>query len=71
MISEGELTRGMNQLLDVKRICGELGASNTELIARLYEALVYAQMATGGGTGSIGSTIGVMVRNPGFVLGKA
>ncbi len=69
-ISDGDLTRGMNQLQDVRRRAGELGARGTEFRAASNEALVYAQIATGGGGGSIGSTIGVIVRNPGFVLGK-
>jgi tetratricopeptide (TPR) repeat protein len=72
LISEGELTKGMGQLVDLGQKSGALGATGLAYFAQACEAFVYAQIATGGGTsGSLGSTIGVMLRNPGFVLGHA
>ncbi|MEO7667438.1 MAG: hypothetical protein ABIU97_10460, partial [Dehalococcoidia bacterium] len=70
LLAEGELTRGMNQLLAVKQEMGKLGFS-AEFQATMTQARVYAQIATGGATASIGSAIGTMVRNPGFVWGHA
>lgn len=66
LLGEGELTRGMDQLVAVKRRAGELGFV-IETLASLNEAIVYARIATGEAKGSIG----VMVRNPGFVIGRA
>ena len=66
----GRTARGFKQLQDVKQEVGERGATGLEFFARANEAMIYAQIATGGASGSIGSTLGIMVRNPGFVLGK-
>jgi class 3 adenylate cyclase len=66
LLAEGEPARGMDQLLAVKRRAGELGFV-MEAVAGLNEAIVYARIATGESKGSLG----VALRNPGFVLGKA
>ena len=66
LLSEGQPARGMDQLLSVKRKADDLGYL-MGTIAALNEAFVYARIATGESKGSIG----VMFRNPGFVLGKA
>jgi hypothetical protein len=70
MVAQGEPTRGLEQLQDVRQEVIERGATGMELFTRQGEALIYSQIATGGASGSIGSTLGIMVRNPGFVLGK-
>jgi predicted ATPase/class 3 adenylate cyclase len=70
MVAQGGPTRGLEQLQDVKQEVIERGATGMELFTRQGEALIYSQIATGGASGSIGSTIGIMVRNPRFVLGK-
>ena len=66
MLSEGHLSRGMDALHDAKRKCDELGFIMRS-IAELNEAIIYSRMATGEAKGSLG----VALRNPGFVLGKA
>jgi predicted ATPase len=66
LLGEGELSRGMDQLESVKGRAGELDAAHGEL-AGVNEAVVYARIATGEAKGSIGA----MVRNPGFVIGRA
>jgi hypothetical protein len=69
MVAQGEPTRGLEQLQDVRQEVIQRGATGLELFTRQGEALIYSQIATGG-SGSIGSTLGIMVRNPRFVLGK-
>jgi tetratricopeptide (TPR) repeat protein len=66
LLSEGELTAGMNQLTSVERESASLSFLG-ETIARANRAVVYARMATGEAKGSLG----VMFRNPGFVLKHA
>jgi tetratricopeptide (TPR) repeat protein len=70
MVAQGEPTKGLEQLQDVRQEVIERGAAGMELFTRQGEALIYSQIATGGASGSIGSTLGIMVRNPRFVLGK-
>jgi hypothetical protein len=74
LLSEGQPSRGMDQLLSVTRKSADLGFYVGESIGIVSEALVYARIATGDTKGSIGvmlGSMGVMLRNPGFVLGKA
>jgi hypothetical protein len=66
LIGEGEPTRGLNQLASLKRKSTELGFAG-ELFIGINEAMVYARIATGEAKGSLS----VMVRNPGFVIGRA
>ena len=66
LLGEGELSRGMDQLESVERRAGQLEAVH-EQFAGMNEAIVYARIATGEAKGSIGA----MVRNPGFVIGRA
>jgi tetratricopeptide (TPR) repeat protein len=67
LLGEGDLTKGMDQLEAVKREAGKLQSQNIETSAAMSEATVYARIATGEAKGSIG----VIVRNPGFALGRA
>jgi tetratricopeptide (TPR) repeat protein len=67
LLGEGALTRGMDQLEAVKREMGELHSGYLEMLAAVREASVYARIATGEAKGSIG----VIVRNPGFAIGRA
>jgi hypothetical protein len=67
LLGEGELTKGADQLEAVKRAAAETGSSYFTTLVALSEASVYARIATGEAKGSIG----VMVRNPGFVFGRA
>jgi len=66
LLGEGELSRGMDQLTLVKQSAGELGAV-AGYWAAVNEAIVYARIATGEAKASTGA----MIRNPGFVLGRA
>jgi tetratricopeptide (TPR) repeat protein len=66
LLGEGELSRGMDQLESVKRRADDLNALHGKLVG-VYEAIVYARIATGEAKGSIGA----MLRNPGFVIGRA
>jgi len=66
LVGRGELTRGFDQMEAVRRRAGELGLAMESFMA-VTEASIYARMATGEAKGSIG----VMVRNPGFVMGRA
>jgi hypothetical protein len=70
MVAQGEPTKGLQQLQDLRQEFSGLGVRGLEFYARMSEAHIYAQIAIGGASGSIGSTLGIMVRNPGFVLGK-
>jgi len=66
LLSEGQPARGMDQLRSSKTKSHDLGFV-LEPVAELNEAIVYARIATGEAKGSLG----VALRNPGFVLGKA
>jgi class 3 adenylate cyclase/tetratricopeptide (TPR) repeat protein len=67
LLNDGDLTRGMDQLEAVGRQAREVHSPYLEVVAAVTRAVVYAQIATGEAKGSIG----VMIRNPGFVIGRA
>jgi tetratricopeptide (TPR) repeat protein len=66
LTAEGEPTRGLDKLASLRLRSVELAFSG-ELFIAINEAIIYARMATGEAKGSLG----VMLRNPGFVLGRA
>jgi class 3 adenylate cyclase/tetratricopeptide (TPR) repeat protein len=66
LLGEGQLTRGMNQLETVKREAHEMQWRWFETAASVYEAVVYARIATG----EAKSSLAALIRNPGFVSGR-
>ncbi|MEO8457824.1 MAG: hypothetical protein ABI559_08435, partial [Chloroflexota bacterium] len=67
-IAEGELTRGMDQLAAIKR-SGTENATGVAFVAGVNEAVIYARIATGEGAGK--PSVGTLVKNAGFVIGRA
>ena len=70
LLAEGELTKGMDQLEAVQLEAGAVGSPNLEMQLAYAVASVYANIAMGEAQSS-GSKLGVIVRNPGFALGRA
>lgn len=66
LINEGQLTRGMADLEAAQRTARDLGFVMAT-VGEMLEAVVYARIATGAARGSVS----VMLKNAGFVLGKA
>jgi tetratricopeptide (TPR) repeat protein len=66
LLGEGQLSRGMDALKSLAHQARELD-SLFEFVARMNEAMIYARIASGESKGSIG----LMVRNAGFIVGKA
>ena len=67
LLGEGELSRGMDQLEEIKREAHELDWGWLHTVARLNEAVVYARIASG----EAKTSIGAMARNLSFVIGRA
>ena len=67
LLAEGDLTRGMNQLEAIKREALGGQSHYYQTFVSATEAAVYARIATGEAKGSIGA----VVRNPGFAIGRA
>jgi class 3 adenylate cyclase/tetratricopeptide (TPR) repeat protein len=65
-IGEGKLARGFDELQAMERKDRERGHLYDEIYTRGVTAIIYAGIATGEAKGSLG----VMFRNPGFVLGR-
>jgi hypothetical protein len=70
MMSDGELSAGMDQLEAVEREFAMLGSLSYQTQVGLGIATIYARIATGE-IQSSGSKLGTMMRNPGFALGRA
>ena len=72
MLMDGDLSRGMDQLEAMQyEVAGSPGFVTQ---SRMMIATIYARIATGEGmapTGGAAGAIGTLVRNPGFVLGRA
>lgn len=73
LLAEGELARGMDQIEEVHREFEALGSPGFETQIGFGIATIYARITTGEGMSSGGTigTIGTIVRNPGFALGRA
>ena len=67
LLNDADLTRGMDQLEAIERQAGEVHSLYFETLAAVTRAVVYAQIATAEAKGSIG----VLVRNLGFAMGRA
>jgi tetratricopeptide (TPR) repeat protein len=70
LLRDGELARGMDQLEAAKREAAASGSAFMEKQFTLGMATIYARMTTGEGMAS-GGKLGTIMRNPGFVLGRA
>ena len=70
-LAEGEPARGMDQLEALERAGRSRPVGFFETSIRVTIALVYANIAIGGANGSIGPLVRTLVRNAGFVLGRA
>jgi hypothetical protein len=69
LIMEGEISRGMQELEAAKREAYDLEFVMAPA-CEMMEAIIYARIATGEGGGGRPS-VGMLVKNAGFVLGKA
>ena len=67
LMGRGELARGMDQIEATERLAREYQSDYFEAVAGLTKAVVYARIATGEGKGSLGT----IIRNPGFAVGRA
>ena len=64
------MTKGMDQIEAIQREAAERGSRLTEIQISLGRASIYAHIATGEGMAS-GGKFATIMRNPGFVLGRA
>ncbi len=70
MFADGELTKGMDQIEAMQREFATGGYSGIATQIGVIIATIYARMTTGEGMDS-GGKLGTILRNPGFVLGRA
>lgn len=70
MLLEGQLSEGMDQAEATRVELAKVGSTFYDYQVGGGIALVYARIATGEGMES-GGKLGVLMRNPGFVLGRA
>jgi class 3 adenylate cyclase len=71
LLSEGELTSGMDQFEAAQREIAGAASSYYDLQVGIAIGATYARIATGEGAEASGSKLGMIVRNPRFVLGRA
>ncbi len=71
LLSKGELTRGMDQFEAVQREFRSVGSPFYDVQISGGIGATYARMATGEGADASEGKLGLIVRNPGFVLGRA
>jgi hypothetical protein len=70
LLNEGEFGRALDQIASVRAECRAYDSPFYDVQLGFGVATIYARMATGEGQAS-GGKLGIMMRNPGFVLKHA